>query len=108
MPLTGLELVCPEFVSPKRVQRRLGRRRIAKNEFLDLGQFAHLGETEVVTRRVAESRVDSVGPLFGLLDEVDAASLQLLVRSLDIVGGEERSEERRVGKECRSRWSQCS
>ena len=48
MPSTGPELVCPEFVSPKRVRRRLGRRRIAKNEFLDLGQFAHLGETEVV------------------------------------------------------------
>lgn len=55
MPSTGLELACPEFVSPKRVRRRLGRRRIAKNEFLDLGQFAHLGETEVVARRVAET-----------------------------------------------------
>src|SRR2546430_17644736 len=88
MPPTGLELVCPEFVSPKRVQRRLGRRRIAKNEFLDLRQFAHLGETEVVARRVAETRANSVGPLFGLLDELDAASLQLLAGSLDIVGAE--------------------
>jgi len=55
MPPTGLELVCPDFVSPKRVRRRLGRRRIAKNEFLDLSQFAHLRETEVVARRVAET-----------------------------------------------------
>src|SRR6266550_8818954 len=60
-----------------------------EKRILDLRQFAHLGETEVVARRVAETRVDSVGPLFGLLDELDAASLQLLVGSLDIVGGEE-------------------
>ena len=29
----------------------------------------------------------------------------IVVREVDALGGEMRSEERRVGKECRSRWS---
>src|SRR3712207_9412053 len=55
------------------------------------------------------SRVASDGRKL-LLREVDMA-VSLLERPLvvyyrkELLGGEDRSEERRVGKECRSRWS---
>src|SRR3989449_6396960 len=39
----------------------------------------------------------------GLADEVEGAALEALARLP--LGGDARSEERRVGKECRSRWS---
>src|SRR3712207_142171 len=43
------------------------------------------------------------------LDELDAATLQVLdvvlLADTDGVDAADRSEERRVGKECRSRWS---
>src|SRR3954449_1506963 len=56
---------------------------------LDGGDLAHLGQAEVVARRVAEAAVDSVGPLLGRLVELDAAGLERLVIAVDVVGGEE-------------------
>jgi Protein of unknown function (DUF4242) len=55
----------------------------------DRGQLPHLSEPDVVARGVAERRVDPVGPLLGLLDELDTAPFQLLVRRMHVVGGEE-------------------
>ena len=43
----------------------------------------------MVARRVAEARVDPVRPLLGLLDELDAPSLQLLVGRPAVVGRQE-------------------
>ena len=50
---------------------------------------AQLGEPHLIAREVPESRVDAVRLLGGLLRELDAAGLELLVGRLDIVGGEE-------------------
>src|ERR687898_2624786 len=48
-----------------------------------------LDHAEIVPRLVAEAGVDSVRLLNGLLQEVDAAALELLVRGLDVIGREE-------------------
>src|SRR2546429_9781686 len=60
--------------------------------------FAHLDATVVLSRQIA-----SLG-IYPAVDPLDSTS-----RQLDPLGGGEehynRSEERRVGKECRSRWS---
>src|SRR4051794_35339828 len=48
-----------------------------------------LGETEAVARRITESRVDAVGAFLGLLGELDAAALELLIGGVDVVGREE-------------------
>src|SRR5215207_7959003 len=51
--------------------------------------LAPLREPDVVAGRVAERRVDPVRPLLGLLDELDAAALELLVGSAAVVGRQE-------------------
>src|SRR5436309_16066802 len=56
---------------------------------LDRRQLANLGEPDVVARRIAEGGVDPVGPLLRLLGEIDAAPLELLVRGLAVLGGQE-------------------
>jgi hypothetical protein len=65
------------------------RPRCAQLDDSDGGQLPHFGEPNVVARGVAERRVDPVRPLLGLLDELEAAALQLLVRRMDVVGREE-------------------
>ena len=45
-------------------------------------------------------------PLLAVLDSVtDPRNLGAVIRSVEGAGADARSEERRVGKECRSRWS---
>ena len=60
---------------------------------------AHLGEPERVARRVVEARVDAVGALLGLLGELDAARLELLVVRAHVVGGEEERAGEALGGE---------
>src|SRR2546425_13095216 len=83
--------------------------RMAKNDELssESDAIASTGGTTLAARfqallSVAESISSCREPeeLFGRL----AAELQRVVR-FDFVGASCRSEERRVGKECRSRWS---
>src|SRR5438105_11338127 len=52
-------------------------------------QLPHLGEPDVVARRVVECRVDSVRALFRLLDEIDTPVFQLLIGGLAVVGRKE-------------------
>ena len=79
---------------------------------IGLGNYGHvlaeelsvLGH-EVIGADISESRVDSIKDKVAtafVIDATDELSLAVLpLNSVDIV----RSEERRVGKECRSRWS---
>ena len=62
-------------------------------------QLRHLGEPERVARRVVEARVDAVGALLGLLGELDAARLELLVVRAHVVGGEEERAGEALGRE---------
>ena len=67
-------------------RRTRGRqRRPASGERL----LVHLGEPERVARRVVEAGVDPVRALLGLLGELDAAGLELLVGRTAVLGGEE-------------------
>ena len=52
-------------------------------------------------------RIDSPGGTVGDSQEIHAALLRLREKGCSVVAsfGNIRSEERRVGKECRSRWS---
>ena len=57
----------------------------------------HHGNTEKLVKRIAEEcQMD-------LIDAVKQPDADL--SSYDMIGFASRSEERRVGKECRSRWS---
>src|SRR4029079_19277530 len=53
------------------------------------GELLDLREPDVVARRVAEARVDAVRTVLGLVDELDAAALELLVGGAAVVRGEE-------------------
>src|SRR5881628_39739 len=52
-------------------------------------ELPHLGQPEAVAGGIAKPCVDSVRPLLGLLGELDAASLELLVGGPAILCGEE-------------------
>src|SRR4051794_1579824 len=67
----------------------LGRSPARSPSRSDLRQVPELGQAEVVARRVAEGRVDSVGPLLGRVHELHPARLELLVGGPDVVSGEE-------------------
>ena len=54
----------------------------------------------------AEDTFKARAPIFQAVLEGESDQLGVRVKSIEEVGGEaRRSEERRVGKECRSRWS---
>src|SRR3712207_7018925 len=55
------------------------------------------GRVHAPNGRLEGTRADAVAHPARAADEVD--------QSFDVVGAARRSEERRVGKECRSRWS---
>src|SRR5437588_8011982 len=55
----------------------------------DARQLPGLGQPDAVPRRVAKRRVDAVGTLLRLLDELHATTLELLVRQAAILGREE-------------------
>ena len=47
----------------------------------------------------------ALGPRLRAVVVTDAAERSAVHRALDVLAAHRRSEERRVGKECRSRWS---
>ena len=63
------------------------------------------GEDVVRARQIVRSRAMDVG--FTLVEQtkIVTAASELARNTVIYGGGGERSEERRVGKECRSRWS---
>src|SRR3954452_24768248 len=71
----------PTYIAEWQSSRRLSRRHVR--------ELPDLREPEAVARRVAEAGVDAVGPLLGLLGELDAAALEQLDVGVDVVGGQE-------------------
>src|SRR4051794_37085085 len=69
-----------------RARAQAGRARPRTSEG---GELADLREAQMVARGIAEGRVDAVGPLLGLVHELDAARLELLVGRVDVVRGQE-------------------
>jgi hypothetical protein len=67
----------------------VGLLRVVGYRGLDAGELAYLRQPDVVARRIAESRIDPVGTVLRLLDELDSAALELLEVSMDVVGGQE-------------------
>ena len=70
----------------KSVRRRPASARRSRPPSLRLAPQRH---AHLVARRIAETRVDAVRLLRRLLLELYPAALQLLIRPLDVVGGEE-------------------
>src|SRR4051794_22810886 len=62
-------------------------------------RYLPLHHPEVVAGRVAEAGVDAVRLLRRLLQELDAALLELVVALLDVVGGEEEAARRALGEQ---------
>src|SRR5690348_6818919 len=58
-----------------------------------------LGQPPVVAERVAETGVDAVEPLRGLLDELHAPGLELLVALVAVVGDEPAHAEPALGQQ---------
>src|SRR5689334_25401305 len=94
-------------------------RALARAEGLELlGEVSGSGyKAGARLARRADGQMVQLGPLmYGLLEEADgerdvqalaAAMSQRLGRTLGAEHVVKRSEERRVGKECRARWSRC-
>ena len=66
------------------------------------GRLMDLKGQEAVVIALKE---ESLTACIGLATEINAWVFPLLSRRITIPGDDDRSEERRVGKECRSRWS---
>src|SRR5262249_30464695 len=69
--------------------RRMPRCRRSTGVELDARELANLRQPDVVSGGVAERGVDPVGLFLGLVDELDAAALQLVEVGADVVGREE-------------------
>jgi len=66
---------------------------------------AAAGQTATATYAAWAVSVFAVGPLSDSFGRRPIALFGMLLVAVSLVGGAFRSEERRVGKECRSRWS---
>src|SRR3989475_7168379 len=85
-----------QFVEEARILRRLRHANIVPVHDVDERQGLTFYVMDYLAGDTVQSRLEESGPL-----SVDGA--RKLGR--DLLEGLERSEERRVGKECRSRWS---
>src|SRR5574341_806061 len=96
-------------------KRSRGTPRVANRLLRRVRDFAQVLGDGTIDQRVAHDALNRLGVDERGFDEMDRRILQTIIEkfsggpvgieTLAVAVGEERSEERRVGKECRSRWS---
>ena len=97
--LLGIEIV--EEASLELARRARGTPRIANRLLKRCRDFADMETSGVITLPLVEKSLDKMKIDLEGLDKMDRLILEAIIEKFG--GG--RSEERRVGKECRSRWS---